>query len=321
VEPQKVQDSNRSTARLKKLTPKVSMPTAAFMGTLDDLDKKILKLLLDGTVECLFDPRFKEPDAEEQLFADKTYSNDDSGIHSLDSGMAGWWADNEGITFLRYNYCRYRVLCLLRKYREKRLPAEAARQVLKWQHRVLALRADIVASNMSLVLAMAKRTRITSVDQAEMISEGNLALLRAADKFDCARGYKFSTYACRAILKSFSRAAVRASRYRGYFPTEFDPALEKGDSAEIRRGDLEADCIDELKCILDNNRAHLNDVEQTVIRARFAIPCRPSPAADGPKTLEQVGSMIGVTKERVRQIQNKALGKLKSILESEILVA
>ena len=65
--------------------------------------------------------------------------------------------------------------------------------------------------------------------------------------------------------------------------------------------------------------AHLSEVERTVIRARFALDQAEDDAAEKSKTLEQVGQMIGVTKERVRQIQNKALGKLRVALEHGLL--
>ena len=151
-----------------------------------------------------------------------------------------------------------------------------------------------------------------------MISEGNFALLRSVDKFDCSRGFKFSTYACRAILKSFSRVALRTSRYRGRFPTEFDPSLEKSDYVDRKRDGVEADCVEEIRDILSQNRAELNDMERTVIRERFAL--NDEVDQPRPKTLEQVGELIGVTKERVRQIQNKALEKLRATIESEVLI-
>jgi RNA polymerase primary sigma factor len=113
---------------------------------------------------------------------------------------------------------------------------------------------------------------------------------------------------------------MKQSRYRQRFPAEFDPDMEKSDFLETRRADLEADCVDQLREIINRNAADLNEVEQTVIRERFAI----SEFVDddsSPKTLEEVGQIIGVTKERVRQIQNKALIKIKEALEDELLVA
>src|SRR5262249_52201699 len=159
-------------------------------------------------------------------------------------------------------------------------------------------------------------------DYAELISEGNMALLRSVEKFDCGRGFKFSTYSCRAILKSFSRVAMRTSRYRGHFPTEFDPTLEKSDYLEHCRVAAESDCVYELRSIMDRNLAALNEVERTVITERFALAV---PAEAGlpamPKTLGEVGVIIGMTKERVRQTQNRALAKLKTALEDGFLAA
>ena len=147
-----------------------------------------------------------------------------------------------------------------------------------------------------------------------------MALLRAIDKFDVARGFKFSTYACRAILKAFSRAGVKLSRYRSMFPTDFDPKLERSDHIDIKRAEHEYNCADEIKQIIKDNRAELTDIEQSVIEHRFAINRQGRrETSDSTLTLEQVGQIIGVTKERVRQIQKKALEKIRQSLESDYL--
>ena len=78
--------------------------------------------------------------------------------------------------------------------------------------------------------------------------------------------------------------------------------------------------MDELRSILTSNLADLSDVEKKVIQARFALDAA-DPEQARPMTLEQVGEIIGVTKERVRQIQNKALEKLRQTLEDGILAA
>ena len=228
----------------------------------------------------------------------------------------------EAHLFTRFNYARRKVACVLSEFSGKRLAAPATRRLLAWGHRVLKTRGAIVRLNMPLVLAMAKRTKLTHIDFNEMISEGNMALLRSVEKFDCGRGFKFSTYSCRAILKAFSRVAMRASRYRGQFPTEFDPAMERSNYREVRRVGVEEDCVDELKAILLKNHADLSDVERTVIRERFALGAVVLTSMPvGPKTLEQVGHIIGVTKERVRQIQNNALKKIRAALEDRYLAA
>jgi RNA polymerase primary sigma factor len=91
--------------------------------------------------------------------------------------------------------------------------------------------------------------------------------------------------------------------------------MEQSDWADKRRDQIEDDCIDELKAIVDRNLADLSTVEQTVIRRRFNWEQEEA----SPLTLEEVGKIIGVTKERVRQIQNKALAKIRNVMEDGVL--
>jgi len=221
--------------------------------------------------------------------------------------------------FLKFNYARYRIYRELKVRGNKPLTMAMVPELLLWRKREFHVRSQITQANIPLVLAMAKRTKLGGVDFTELISEGNMALLRSVDKFDCARGFKFSTYACRAILKSFARVALRTNRYRGRFPVEFDPDLEKSDYLEQRREDTKVYCMDRLRDILDSpsSDADLSDIEKRVLRARFAI--KETEEQEKPMTLEEVGKVIGVTKERVRQIQNKALQKLKTALEDHVL--
>ncbi|HYO09777.1 MAG TPA: sigma-70 family RNA polymerase sigma factor [Tepidisphaeraceae bacterium] len=221
----------------------------------------------------------------------------------------------EKLMFQRFNFCK-RKLCALQK-RAKRggLTRELAEELVEWHRRFEHFREYLVRTNLALVLAMAKRTRLGDVDFAEIVSEGNMALMRAVDKFNVDNGFKFSTYACRAILKAFSRTAMKSSRYKTHFPVEFEPEMEKSDWSDRKRDLIEEDCIDELKQIVDRNLADLSDTEQTVIRRRFNWQQQ----EENPLTLEEVGKIIGVTKERVRQIQNKALVKIKTVMEEGVL--
>ncbi|WP_432798828.1 sigma-70 family RNA polymerase sigma factor [Poriferisphaera sp. WC338] len=232
-------------------------------------------------------------------------------------------ADEERVLFLQFNYCRLRVCKIrekLQKQMRKPIKVELAVEMLEWHNKAEAYRDQIAQTNLALVLAMAKRTRMSEVDFADLVSEGNMALLRAVDKFDAARGFKFSTYACRAILKAFSRSGVKLSKYRQLFPTAFDPALERSNFQEEKNASHEDDCVDEVQKILHDNRAELSEIEIEVIRHRFGID-KPKIDKEEPKgmTLEQVGKVIGVTKERVRQIQNKALAKIRATLETDFL--
>jgi RNA polymerase sigma factor (sigma-70 family) len=224
-------------------------------------------------------------------------------------------APEERLMFLRFNYSKLKLSRLKKKIEKDGLTRELADEFLEWHRKFEHFREYLVRTNLALVLAMAKRTRLGDIDFAEIVSEGNMALLRAIDKFNVERGFKFSTYACRAILKAFSRTALKSNRHKTRFPVEFEPDFEKSDWADRRRDQVEEDCVDELKQIVDRNLAELSNIEQTVIRRRFNW----EQDEESPLTLEEVGQIIGVTKERVRQIQNKALTKIRQVMEDGVL--
>ncbi|RPI64630.1 MAG: sigma-70 family RNA polymerase sigma factor [Planctomycetaceae bacterium] len=281
--------------------------------------------LIPDTVGFVYHNSFSSPSTEDKLFGENANQvevpawthfpevpEDIPTVHAKRMTLSG--ADEIKL-FLSYNYARYRLAKLI-KAQQRRKALARARQMIMWHDRVLAARGAIARANMALVLAMAKRTRIPNVEFTELISEGNMALLRSVEKFDVARGFKFSTYACRAILKSFNRLATKTGRYRQHFPTEFDPELEQSDH-DVRQHEIQReDSIEALREILTHNRAHLTDVEKTIVLERFSL-------ATGGKgrTLAEVGKIVGLTNERVRQIQNGALTKIRIALDDGYLVA
>ncbi len=299
-------------------------------------EERLLKLILAEEMDFVDSPEFTKPDAEKRIYQElpEVQKPDvswyrplmDDLMPSRDRGREKAKARpqstllltgaQERILFLKYNFARRQVSVLQAEVLNANPTLEQAREILRWYRTAKEYREQIAETNLALVLAMAKRTRMSEVDFADMVSEGNMALLRSVDKFDCGRGFKFSTYACRAILKAFSRQGVKFSKYRQRFPTDFDPALEKSNHLETLRATHERESADEVKHIVLTNRADLTDVERTVINHRFGLATSSTETAHpGPLTLEQVGQIIGVTKERVRQIQNKALDKIRLALE------
>jgi RNA polymerase primary sigma factor len=293
------------------------------------LRQRVEALLLENFA-FMDSPAFRRRGIEQQLFAFEKTDGQEPALpltswyqptrdEALDQALVGapqlMKGDEEKMMFMRFNYSKLRLGRIQRKIKAEGLTRELADEFIEWHRRFEHFREYLTRTNLALVLAMAKRTRLGDVDFAEIVSEGNMALLRAVDKFNVDRGFKFSTYACRAILKAFSRAALKHNRHRTRFPVEFEPDLEKSDWADKRRDQVEEDCVDELKQIVDRNLADLSNVEQTVLRRRFNW----EQADDSPLTLEEVGKIIGVTKERVRQIQNKALQKIKRLMEDGVL--
>ena len=287
--------------------------------------QRIEALLLENYA-FMDSPSFKNRGIEKELFGSDDHEPElpltswyaptrDEAIEGSTSSPTLMKPAQEKIMFLRFNYSKCKLGKLKAKIEKEGLTRDLGTEFLEWHRKFEHFREYLTRTNLALVLAMAKRTRLGDVDFAEVVSEGNMALLRAVDKFNVERGFKFSTYACRAILKAFSRTALKSSRYKTRFPVEFEPDYEKSDWTDRRRDAVQEDCVDELKQIVDRNLAELSDVEQTVIRRRFNWEQQD----ESPMTLEEVGQIIGVTKERVRQIQNKALTKIRHVMEDGVL--
>lgn len=227
---------------LRKLEPRAKRPTAAVLERFSLAERRLLDQTLSETLECVYHHSFRRPTAERRLVRSlpsesdlrlDVPGNDDSGLSLLAPPRHKvLTTEEERELFLRFNYCRYRVMLVVRRHHGKRLGLRAGRELVQWTREALQTRSTIVRLNTSLVMAMARRTRTVGVELSDLVSEGNLALLRCSDKFDCSRGFKFSTYACRAIVSAFIRLSSKAARYRSQFPAAFDPTLERNDYLE-----------------------------------------------------------------------------------------
>ena len=163
----------------------------------------------------------------------------------------------------------------------------------------------IVQSNLRLVVSIAKRHVASSDDFFALISDGNMSLIRAVEKFDYSRGNKFSTYASWAIMKNYARTIPSEFKHRDRFRTtaeelffaQQDERLNPFVEETVQRSRQR-----ELSKIFDR----LDEREQKIIVARYGLG-----RGNEPLTLKEVGETLGVTKERIRQLEARVLSKLR----------
>jgi RNA polymerase primary sigma factor len=221
--------------------------------------------------------------------------------------------------FRKFNYLKCKAailrerLCPKGTYDPARAKSTLMDQIERLYDQAVKVKNQIVQANLRLVVSIAKRHVTPSEDFFTLVSDGNISLIRAVEKFDYARGNKFSTYASWAIMKNFARTIPEEYKLRERFKTSQDEVFTG--VYDPRSAQLELEHAQQTRETQVNRiLARLDEREQSIIARRFGLDYRQEP-----QTLKEVGEEMGVTKERVRQIEARALSKLRQAAREEKL--
>jgi RNA polymerase primary sigma factor len=217
----------------------------------------------------------------------------------------------EAFLFRKMNYLKYRAARLRDMLDPERPKSGLMERIERLYDEAVATKNQIIRSNLRLVVSIAKRHVNPAENFFELVSDGNMSLMRAVEKFDYARGNKFSTYASWAIMKNYARTIPDEHRYHDRFRTSQPELFSAAEDERSDQVELET-AQNQRESQVDHILSCLDEREQKIITRRFGLR-----RGEEPLTLKQVGAELGVTKERIRQIEARALGKLRKAVEEE----
>lgn len=185
-----------------------------------------------------------------------------------------------------------------------RTPADLAR----WESAYFALRDRIVLGNRKLIYRAVRRRMAESNRSDDLVGDCQIVLIQAVASFNPWIGIRFSTYAFTCLLRALSRQAQRAASNGLHSTLSYD-ILPEGEPGDRRPSDVGASHRPAIDEFLREDHPLLSAREKIVLTQRFCLG-----DDTGTRTLETVGKSVGLSKERVRQVEASALGKLRQAL-------
>jgi RNA polymerase primary sigma factor len=217
-------------------------------------------------------------------------------------------AERERELFLQMNYLKYRANSVRSRLDPDQPDAEAVDRCERLLKAADVLRDRIIRANLRLVIAVVKKFVTPQHSFDDMLSDGMYSLMQAVDKFDYDRGFRFSTYAYRAIARNAYRAVTDRYKDSTRFATGAEEAMAEAID-ERTSSTTQEHAFGQLRDSLSNLLDRLDRRERFIIRSRYALG-----AHRRVRTFQCLADKLGVSKERVRQLEQRAVAKLRTMV-------
>jgi len=221
--------------------------------------------------------------------------------------------EHEVELFRRYNYLKFLACRTRTGIKPACVSGVRLSQIEKYLAQAEEIKRRIIEANLRLVVSVARKHTAGGASLLDLVGEGNISLMEAVEKFDYTRGFRFATFASWIIAKDFARKV----------PAQAD-RLDKATTASLANihRELRAEDAADFAAMEQAHRSltqviedNLTERERHIILNRFGLVG--SPIRKETKTLKQIGEELGLSKERVRQVELIALQKLRQSLSSE----
>ncbi|WP_417382640.1 sigma-70 family RNA polymerase sigma factor [Gimesia sp.] len=288
----------------------------------DSLSSRARKLL-DQEIEFISNPCFSDATAETEILGDFDTSSSDTGLnHSQMTSVPGssttisrlcraevLSAEEEQNLFRRLNYLKYRANQFRSQLNPEWVTEDQLDRVEQLLHKAQLVRDEILRRNMRLVVSIVKKCMTTGVSFDELFSDGCLTLLKAIDKFDYSRGFRFSTYAYHAISNYAYRKIANHRKERAKYK-QLPPERSMEETGQVKNPLMGTGTWDELSELLNESIDTLDEREQLIVKSRFALGKHRKSL-----TFQKLADQLGISKERVRQLEQRAVAKLRAVAE------